>query len=522
MSTVEPTVSGSLSRSALEAGGSATAQLSPAGQAAAPTVDDRLDDIRGLSETFPSYDASRDIAEVMTDTTIPEAERDRFLAGVVDLAGGNGISADGAERIRASLGSLGESGSAADIAATQESLGRQIANGTVDAAALSALFADGSRGTADGLRVLMAGIADGRVLNRVADTLLTEARAIGATATGADRERYAATLMAAAGVANLAAAHGARASSRAVLEELTIAMAVVPRSGDLGLIERLLVADGMGISQPGDRSALNTLATLINSATGPGAGRPTIDRADALFADIIRTASSFGLGESGLLSALRPDTRGVASALDQLGRYFEANTGRLLERDWTLSNSGSPHEGLVQDFLRHVMLNPDYVQRDRSAQALGTTIDALNTTMLDGTLALHARTDAARALGILFGSLKQAGEDFVADSRLSAQQQAGLLGGTVDLLFRTAIRAGGLTSAAQPAAEAAARGIIGALTDGHVQAAGAAAQGRADAALGATSDTIADYRRALADLPPAVRGAILDAFDFRAGTRDRP
>lgn len=274
----------------------------------------------------------------------------------------------------------------------------------------------------------------------------------------------------------------------------------------------------------GDRSAIATLATLLNSATAPaGTTEATRNRADLLFATLLRDASRMGLGMNGLLTVIGPDTTNVTGALDQLGTYFEANTERLIERDWGYSNSGSRYEGLARDFLENVFLNPAYTQRDRTSQALGQTIDALNATIIDGNAPLHDRTDAARALGTLLGSLTQAGQNFVAESRLPAERQAAILGGAVDLIFRTAIRAGGMPSPAQPGSEALARAIIGAFTDAHVRGAEAAANGEVDAASGATLGAIREYRAALFEnLPDNVRGAILDAFDFRAGMRDTP
>jgi hypothetical protein len=493
------------------------AQYGPTVQNAQPTVQERLDDVRSMTEQHHSFDASRDIAEVMADPNITQADRDLFLAGIIEMAGGRNISDEGAERLRRSLDSLGRSDGAADAA---ESIGRQVAAGTLGAADLSALFGPAPAGT-DGVRTLFTDITDGRVLNRVANDLLSEARAIGSTASWPDQAGYDRALLAAADIANMAAANGSPAAARAVIREINAAVtAGVPR-GDLPLLDRLLIADTQSIEMLGERSAIRTLATLLNSATDPATTSDAMRReADTLFANLLRTASETGLGSNGLLSAGSYDTRDIPGAIDQLGQYFEANAERLVRLDWRLNASGTGHDSLVLDFMRHVVLNPDYAQRDRTAQALGTLVDDLNARIVDTTLTLRAREDAARSLGIVLGSLNEAGQQFVAESRLSAQRQADLIGGFVDVVFRTAIRAGGMPSPGHPGSEDSMRGIIGAWTDGHVAAAAAAAEGRVDAVLGALADTLTDYRRALGEDEVNIPGSILDALDFRALTRD--
>jgi len=267
-------------------------------------------------------------------------------------------------------------------------------------------------------------VRDGNVLASVSDRLVADARAQGYDIN--DYRTGPETLTAAADIANMAAANGNRSAANAVLAEIARVEAGGPVAGDMTLTEAMMattVGGGRWGNLP-ERDGFHALSGLLNSVSQTAANQPAQDK---LFAALVRSGGEGyvgGIDQSG--------ERGTA--LDQLGIYFDRNVGRLAEADWRMDNTGDFHHGLMQDFVRHVLLDPGYGRLEQSQEALTDEMTRLAVAVDDPALSPAARENAASTLGAMMGSMQQAGADYIAHAEGNAEAKVAFLRQFTDIV----------------------------------------------------------------------------------------
>jgi hypothetical protein len=453
--------------------------------------------------------AAYQVADTMTRTDLSEEQKDAYIAEITRLAG-SGIGATRcidsrtSEKLLKGLDDIGQAWTGPATPALRDqveaAVWRGVAEGRLGADQLYALVKEpGSHGA----RQLLSEVRDGVALSQVAQRLTADARA-----QGYDIDAYQTgpqTLVAAADVATMAARNGSRAGANTVLAEIA-------RNGDRPVAgETMTLTDAMMATTVGggqwntlyERDGFHALSGLLNAATPDARNRPALD---SLFASLVRSGGEGfvgGIDEGG--------DRG--GALDQLGRYFNANVGRLAETDWRKANTGDLHHGLVRDFMRHVMLDPSYGDVGATQEALASVLSGLATRIDDTGASADARLTAATTMGAVMGSLEQAGADYIAQAKGDAEAKVALVRQFTDVVtdkFVGKLKAQ-LPEVAQDGAGSAAGSVVDAMWQRLVDWQASAASGHVDETTGG----LVDLTRAIRDSISGLDAAYLNGFDTR-------
>lgn len=481
-------------------------QLAPQPVRQDPRVEEAVSETVRFAQTHLA-DPACVIEQTLADPSLNQAQKDEYVARIAELAGGEiGFctmeGTFGPEQAGKILKALEDIGTAYTGPATPElrdqvtgAFGRAIDSGRLDADDVYDLVDPARIESSDGVRQLLTEANDGAVLNRVADRLLTDAHREGYDIN--DSTRGVSALVAAADVAGMAADKGRNASANAVMQEIAAHPEKV--AGDLTLTQAMMATSVMGSATNGPvdgRTGFDALAGLVNGVTDPSL-QPATDR---LFATLIRSDTDGAVG--GIDQSIN-----LSNGLNDLGAYFDRNVDRLVEGDWRATNTGGGEQGLVTDFAEKVMLHEDYGRGDQTAQALSSYIADEADMIANPDAAMDDRSDAARGLGTLLGSLQQAGSRHVDAAGSQAKDGLGLLRQVIDLAGdKVAGQAGPIGSAAYGA-------TMDRIAEALEGVARGAAQDDVDGAMGELIKGAQAVRSAIRELD----GDILDAFDQRAG-----
>ncbi|QTD56147.1 hypothetical protein [Parasphingorhabdus cellanae] len=401
-----------------------------------PAVTELLEfTIQNAGTTFGNSTAFT-IESVLGDSSLSQAQKDEYIARLVEISRldnhttleGHQMTPQAASNIREAFEYIGDGEALVNgdqaRGQLQDSIARSADNGRLSATDLHGLFNPntstaslGRSASSDGLRSLLTGITNGDTLDSLAGKLLTDAQRLGYDQTGPGVDQ----LLAAADVANMAAANGRTRAANLVMNEIGRHSDLNTQVGDRSLVEQLLAVSTRdsfeGRNTPPGHSAVEVLSTLINAAsTSTNTQRQR--QADELFATLVRSADgeySNGLGSS--------DNQEIA--FNQLGEYFNANITRLVEGDWRNANpnSGLAATRVVQDFVRNVLLDPSFSDLEATADAITDEMFRLSNVILNESLPPNIRQNAAATFGVLLGSIQEGGRQYVADARGNAQTE---------------------------------------------------------------------------------------------------
>lgn len=450
------------------------------------------------------------ISETLARTDLTQGQKDEYVAAIVQMAGGHStfcgsVDERGAEKLLAGLNDIGTAwtGPATPELREQvtESIARGVADGRLDADDLYGMVS----GSGAGARQLLTEVRDGNALASVSSRLVGDARSQGYDIN--DYQTGPETLTAAADIANMAAANGNRSAANEVLAEIARVEAGGPvAGGDMTLTEAMMAttAGGGQWNNLHERDGFHALSGLLNSVSQTDANQPA---QDALFANLVRS------GGEGYVGGLdEGENRGPA--LDQLGMYFDRNVQRLAETDWRMDNTGDLHHGLIQDFMRDVMLDPDYGRVEQTQEALSNEMTRLAVQIGDESLPGEVRENAASTLGAVMGSLEQAGADYIANAKGDSEAKVAFIRQFTDQITDKLIGKlgerlpeGGVSDGATGAANNFVDALWQKLVDYDVQI----AAGHVDDVTGGLLDLAQTIRTTMA----TGDASLLNAFDLR-------
>jgi hypothetical protein len=478
-----------------------------------PKVDEAVETTLRFTEHLgdPAYA----IEQTLADDSLSQAQKDEYLARVIELAGNSSAmctpygSIDG-ERSQKLIDALERIGTAYTDPATPElrsdvtaAIGRAVDSGRLDAADVYGLVDPERNAISDGARELLTGIRDGAVLNRVADRLLGDAERLGYDIN--EYERGPEALTAAADIANMAADHGWTASANAIVAEIDKTMKEGAVAGDMTLVQAMMATSlGGSYGSPVEgRTGLDALAGLVNSARS---NDPKVAEAtDSLFATLVRSGTDEAVG--GLDQFGEKD-----ESLAALGTYFNTNISRLIEDDWRKANTGGEQNLLVRDFTQNVLLEPDFAGRDATASAITDEMRRLSGIIDNEQAPMDARESAANSFGTLLGSIQQASASYVDKARGDTEEKVELVRGFTDLVTDKLLERGG------PIAGEVGGRFVDAAWEQLATNAEEGAQAHVDDATGGMTATAQAFRDAMSPLD----AKILNAFDMRVNLYYRP
>jgi hypothetical protein len=466
----------------------------PAATPPDPVVQERVDQTVAATEHLgdPAYV----IQETMSDPTLTQAQKDEYIAHLVDLSQAQVCTVDGsAERVAEKIQQAFEDIGVAYTGPATPELRQQVTDAiarNVDSGRLGAdeiyKLVEPTNGTSDGARQLLTGITDGAVLNNVASRLLSDAERMGYDINKSQHGPE--TLVAAADVANMAAEHGWSATANAVVQTIDRQMQSGPVAGDMTLVQAMMattVQGGPYGASPEGRTGFEVLSTLVNSTD---TSKPDVVSAtDNLFSALVRS-------DDGVVGGIDQFGGDKGAALKELGTYFNVNAARLIDKDWGYANTGGPESGTVRDFFENVLFNEDYGLRDQTA-----TVVTSEMTRLAGVIDTQGRASgdlsqasaAAQSFATLTGSLEEAGQQYVAAAKGDAEQRVQTIRQFTDQVTNKVAGIGG------PAGDIAGGALVDAFWDSMVERAEAGAQGYVDEKSGGMIDRANDLRRAMQD-----------------------
>lgn len=447
------------------------------------------------------------ISQTMSDPSLTQAQKDEYIATLLGMANGSaGCESVSPEQAEAISGAFNEIGNAYSGTCTPElrqqvtdSIARSVDEGRLGSDELYGLVKE--PGTA-GARQLLTGVRDGNVLADVSQRLLADARR-----EGYDINKYQTgpqLLTAATDIANMAAAHGNSDAADAVLGEIERVMTAGPVAGDMTLVQAMMATSlNSQVALPA-RDGFHALAGLLDSSSTTAANQEAQDR---LFAALSRS------GNDGYVGGI--DQAGErTSALDQLGRYFEANFSRLAEADWRKENTGDFHHGLVKDFMRQVLLDADYGRVDQTNDAIAAEMYRLTSEIGNTDRSDDAREVAASTLGTIMGSLEWATSDFIANARGNAEAKVEFIRFFTDKLTDKIISrgAGHLPEGeVRTGGTAAAKNFVDKIWAGITEWAASGEIARGEEVTGGMIKLSQIFRNAMSDGD----ASLLNAFDLR-------
>jgi hypothetical protein len=483
-----------------------------------PVVAAKIEDVRKRIDFSPEPGAATAyaISQVMADKTMTKAQKEDFVASLVEMSAGKTTAYGGANKnqdtgkdeskaIARAFAEIGTAWSGDNTPALRDAVAKTIGDATtsrrLDADDLHGLFSPNENDQGNGVRSLLTEIKDGKVLNSLADKLANEA-----VRSGFDINKYqpgVSQLIAAADVANMAAKHGSPAAADKIVSIIDAQTNKGPVAGKMTLVDAMQALGtqtGLGNGAIPGRTGLDALSGLLTSAK-------TGEATDRLFAGLVRSTSA-----GSVLSRPATDPSG---ALGDIGKYFDKNAARLVEADWTHRNTGpdNMYQGLTKDVIRTVVYNKDYEGAVGTADAMAKELKRLSGIVQDTSRSDEVRKAAANSLGTLSGSLKSATEKFIKDE---GEQAKSLTAGPA---YFANLLVSKLGSNAGPAGKA-----VGFTGDKLIDAAVAAYVSRAEDKAKSTANQLTGdvtnlgfkIREAMADLKigPDVMLAFDTRFDF--------
>jgi hypothetical protein len=473
----------------LQTQGTPSNNRTPAGD---PAVAAKIEEVRARIEIAPEPRAivRGAINEVMNDPNMTKAQKEDFIASLIEMAAGKATAygTANAREKEAIVKGLADVGTAQNGSATPElrtavakTIGDATTSRRLDAEELYGLFTPAGNFQGNGVRALLTEIKDGKVLGSLAEKLAKEAERSGYNINDYGQHGVS-LLIAATDIANMAARNGSPAAANMIVGIIDAQMAKGPVAGDLMLVDAMLslgMQSGMyGAAIPG-RSGLDALSGLLTSAqTNP-------DAKDRLFAALVRA--------DGPGSIKRP-TGDPSSALNDIGRYFDRNAARLIESDWRQTGTNAGYEDLTRDFIQNVVYDKQYDGAKNTAAVLATEMKRLSGNIQNTSLSDGERLRAANSLGVICGSLKGAAERFISDEGSKANSRTAGPAFFADLLL------GKLASKAGPAGPVVGLtgdAIIDAMINGYVDRAKGNAASTVNQLTGDLTTMGADARQAL-------------------------
>lgn len=483
-----------------DAGGGTCSTLDPEVQAA---IDRTVQ--AGSFGPEPDSAIAYQISQTMSDPSLTQAQKDAYIAALIQMANGGGcqsVSAEQAAAIKGAFNQIGNAYSGENTAELRQQVADAIARG-VDDGSLSAddIYGLVSSG-APGARELLTGISDAGLLSEVSQRLLADAQREGYDIN--QHQNGPALLTAATDLANMAAAHGDRSAADAVLGEIERVMQAGPVAGDMTLVQAMMATSLDGQAQLPARDGFHVLAGLLGSSSTTQGNQEAQDR---LFAALARS------GNDGYVGGI--DQAGERqSALDQLGQYFERNFARLAETDWRKANANDFHNGLIKDFMRQVLLDADYGRVDQTNAVMATEMHRLAGEIGNTGLSMDERENAASTLGTIMGSLQWATADYIANARGDAEAKVEFIRFFTDKLTDKLISrgAGHLPEGdVRDAGTQAANNFVDKIWQGITDWAASGAIARGEEVTGGMIDLSRIFRSAMSDS----EASLLNAFDLR-------
>jgi hypothetical protein len=453
------------------------AQVQSAGRSD-PQVEAAVQETVSVAQSSHLADPSGKIAEVMADPTLTQAQKDEYLARIVDLASGSDtvttaafgrIDKQASDKLAQSLETIGE---AWTNPATPElrqqvtaAMGRIVDSGRVTAHQLSDIMDPARIGSSDGFRELLTSVTDGTTLQQLSTNLLYMARRYGYDAETQAGVNGLQAITAAADIAGMAAAHGYTGSANSVVVELAKNPGIVENAGRL---------DSNTLDGPDrGRGAFDAFASALNGAKS---NMNIVDDMDTVFSQLVQQAG-------------KDEAFNRTEGLNDLGDYFNRNIERLNEETvWEGTSDETDgkyetYEGLTERFIRNVMLNEEFTNAAPTQQAIETEMARLaNLAGSEGTVGEDVRAQAARELGNIVGSLQGAGNDLVADDKVSSDAQIKGLRSITDIFTSKLFSKGG------PLAQLFGGALVDNFWKNVGDAAQAAARGDVNAVIGALND----------------------------------
>lgn len=467
------------------------------------------------------------LADVATDPDLTAAQKRQIIRDVMLLMAGNppvsargvqALSAEGREALVQGFEGVGSAWSGSETPEARDAM-RDILGTLVNSRQLTVdtvqhLFDPAANRSAEGARSLLTGITDGAFLNRLAERLETRARPLiqGSYAEVVQASRL---LLSAADIALMARANGAAASIEPIagsIARLTSTDVSVPQ-GQLSPIQLMLIGDGTQ-RQVSGREGLTVLTRLLDAVPPASHGEPT----DRIFAALVRDGAAINFPTNG-------NTAARSDGLERLARYLDQNLERILMRDWEFSGTENPrvmpYRGLTIDALVNVVLNPALPDNRGIADRMVTLVGTLTDRVADAALPLPDRQRAAEQLGVLVGSLRSAAALYVNNERAVAASRAQGIAFLEDVLFRTAIRAGGMASAYHPGSEQLNRTFFGFISGSLTRQAVEHARGHVQESIGLLLQTLDQvpvwFSNRLGDDP----NRLISHYNFVLGSRDQ-
>ena len=366
------------------------------------------------------------IQETMADRGLSQAQKDEYVARVVDLASGSDSSfrteVGGLDdRARGELvTALEEIGVAYTGAATPElrdqvteAMGRNVDSGRLGADQIYALVDPSKNAGSDGVRQLLSKVTDGALLQQVAFDLRDAASRNGYDINTQDGTRGVLALTAAADLAGMAADHGFSAAANGVVAH------VADQADPAQLMQYMdrLPMNAYG-TPPAGRGGFDAMASAI-AGTDRSPDQAKVDKVFSAMVDMS--------GESGSLDR--------SAGLNDLGAYFDRHISRLNQEatyagSWNDRGDASPptpHHSLTERFMRNVMLNSEFDNRATTQSAISNEMTRLGKIVgaAPGALAPNEaqRTEAAMQFGTLLGSMQGAAADYVNSKTDSSEQK---------------------------------------------------------------------------------------------------
>ncbi|GAA0480767.1 hypothetical protein GCM10009096_23570 [Parasphingorhabdus litoris] len=455
-----------------------------------PVVDDRVSqtvEFAGYHLSDPSYI----IGETLNDPSLSQAQKDEYIARLVEISRltnhrtleGDVVTTEVTSKLRKAFEDIGDTWTDPQTPElrdqVRDAITRGADSGRLSATDLHGLFDTENGGSTDGIRSLLSNISNGDTLHSLSTRLLQDAQRIGFDVSYGPAPGL---LVAAADFANMAARQGNTAAANAVVAEIHAQTQGLSPSDAASFIREMnYIADQDRFGGPQDgRAGFDVLTDLLGSATTrTEAGRAA---ADSLFANLVRSNPQNW-----------PDD---GTAMSRLGEYFNAHLPRMIENDWRVDgpNSGEQTTRVIQDFMQHVMLDPNYSGRDATATAISNEMQRLAGVVGNEAIPEDLRDTAATSFGALMGSLQKAGQLYIAEARASTEANIENVRLFSDLLTSKLLERGG------PVGGAIGGRVVDAAWEVLANRAESRAAGDVEDRIGGLKDLGQIFRNAMQDL----------------------
>ncbi|MGK6320073.1 hypothetical protein [Sphingomonas sp. DT-204] len=426
------------------AGGSSSVSATQAQQLAPtqspsrdPQVEQAVQETARFAQEYHG-DPAYVIQQTMADPGLSQAQKDEYIARVVDLASGSDPG------FRTQMGGLDDRARGELVTAMEQigvaytdpatpqlrdqvtaAMGRNIDSGRLNADQIYSLVDPSRNPASDGVRQLLTTATDGAVLQQVAYDLRTDAGRNGYDINTQEGMRGVQALTAAADIAGMAAQHGYVAAANGVIAHI----ADQPNPGELIQLMDRLPMNAYG-NPPSGRGGFDAVASAL-AGTNNNYAQAKFDKVFSAMVDLSGESSAFDR----------------SAGLNDLGAYFNRHVGRLnQETTWAggwndRGEDAKPptaYHSLTERFMRNVMLNGEFDGRAATQQAVADEMARLGNIVGAGPGAGAPngaqRADAARQFGTLVGSMQGAAADYVKHTRDSADQQIESIRTITDLL----------------------------------------------------------------------------------------